>query len=95
MAGLNKNSRSASDPRTKVTYAIWGSATGMFALSIPLALYTKGAAIIPATAVAFGAGVGTVAVWQSSDHRSKNSLDAESHVRSRLGTSCQFRSDHE
>ncbi|MCA1991048.1 MAG: hypothetical protein LDL41_03240 [Coleofasciculus sp. S288] len=81
MAGLDRSSRNTSDPRTKVTCAIWGFATGLFALCIPLAAITRGGAIIPA-AVALGAGAGTVAVWRNSDRRSNNSIEAESHMRS-------------
>lgn len=80
MTDLDRNFRSTSDPRPKVTYAIWGAATGMFALCIPLAALTRGAAIIPA-AVALGAGVGTVSVWRS-DRYSKNKLETENSVRS-------------
>ncbi|NJM72043.1 MAG: hypothetical protein HC862_18685 [Scytonema sp. RU_4_4] len=61
-----------------MTYVIWGFATGMFALCIPLAALTRGAAIIPA-AVALGAGAGTVAVWRS-DRHSKHRLAAEQKV---------------
>lgn len=83
MAYLDKNSRNTSDDRTKVTSIIWGCATGMFVLCIPLASFIKdaGAAIAPA-AIALGAGVGTVAVWQSSSRHSKGSLDTETDVRS-------------
>lgn len=80
MTDLNRNCSSTSDPRPKITYAIWGFATGMFTLCIPLAALTRGAAIIPA-AVALGAGVGTVAVWRSDPH-SKHRLEAEQNVRS-------------
>jgi hypothetical protein len=79
MPGFDRNFRNTSDPRTKVTHGIWGFATGMFALCIPLAALTRGAAIIPA-AVALGAGAGTVAVWRSNRH-SKHKLVAEQHMR--------------
>ncbi|NJN58788.1 MAG: hypothetical protein HC879_15460 [Leptolyngbyaceae cyanobacterium SL_5_9] len=52
----------------------------MFALCIPLAALTRGAAIIPA-AVALGAGAGIVAVWRS-DRYSQHGLAAEQNVRS-------------
>ncbi|HEY9664535.1 MAG TPA: hypothetical protein V6C65_39340 [Allocoleopsis sp.] len=78
MAGLDRTFRDPSDHCTKATYAIWSFATGMFALCIPLAALTRGAAIVPA-AVAVGAGVGTVAVWRS-DRRSQTSLKAEQKV---------------
>jgi hypothetical protein len=80
MNDLDRNCRSTSDPRTKVTYVIWGFATGMFALCIPLAALTRGSVIIPA-AVALGAGASTIAVWRS-DRYSKQRLEAEQNVRS-------------
>jgi hypothetical protein len=80
MTDLDQNFRSISDPRTGVTYAIWGFATGMFALCIPLVALTRGSVIIPA-AVALGAGAGTIAVWRS-DRHSKQRLEAEQNVRS-------------
>ncbi|NDJ17954.1 hypothetical protein [Myxacorys almedinensis] len=80
MADLDRNFKNTSDPRLKVTCTMWGFATGMFALCIPLAALTRGAAIIPA-AVALGAGAGTVAVWRSERH-SQHGLAAEQNVRS-------------
>jgi hypothetical protein len=64
MTHLDRNTSKSSDPRTKGTYIIWGFATGMFALCIPLVGLTRGAAVIP-LAIALGAGTGTVAVWRS------------------------------
>ncbi|MCU0541054.1 MAG: hypothetical protein MUE44_02560 [Oscillatoriaceae cyanobacterium Prado104] len=80
MTNLDRNFSSTSDPRPKITYAIWGCATGMFALCIPLTALTRGSVIIPA-AVALGAGAGTVAVWRS-DRHSKHKLEAEQNARS-------------
>ena len=72
----NKNS----DPRQKATAAIWGCATGMFALCIPLVGLTRVAVVIPAT-IALGAGAGTVAVWRS-ERYSRSRPEGEQSVRS-------------
>lgn len=80
MTKLERNVRSNSDPRTQVTYVIWGCAVGMFALCIPLAALNRGALLIWA-AVALGAGTGTVAVWRSEPH-SKRRLADEQTMRS-------------
>jgi hypothetical protein len=61
MRGLHENFKRSSDPRVQVTSTIWGYATGMLALCIPLVSLSKGAAMIP-LAVTLGAGAGTVAV---------------------------------
>jgi len=74
MAHLDRNTGSSSDPRTKGTSIIWGFATGMFALCIPLVGLTRGAAIIP-LAIAIGAGTGTVAVWRSDPHSRRRLAD--------------------
>jgi hypothetical protein len=79
MPNLDRNARNGSDPRTKGTYIIWGFATGMFALCIPLVALTRGAAIIP-LAIALGAGTGTVAVWRS-DRHSKHRVSDDLTVR--------------
>jgi len=80
MTHSDRNTTSPSDPRTQVTYVIWGLATAMFAICIPLSALTRGSAIIPA-AVAVGAGAGTVAVWRSGSH-SRRQLKSEAMVRS-------------
>ena len=58
--------------RVAATSKIWSIATGMLALCIPLSAVTKSGAILP-LAVISGAAVGTVAVWRSSDSRSRSS----------------------
>lgn len=45
------------------TGLIWGFATGMLALCIPLVALTRGSLILP-LGVITGASVGTVAVWR-------------------------------
>jgi hypothetical protein len=59
------------DIRVAATSKIWGFATGMLALCIPLSAVTKSGAILP-LAVMSGAAVGTVAVWRGSDNQSRN-----------------------
>ena len=76
MTRLEQNYRNISDPRTQVTYVIWGCAVGMFALCIPLAALNRGALIISA-AVALGAGTGTVAVWKSDPHSKRRMADEQ------------------
>lgn len=75
MTHLKQDSRDTSDPRSKATFAIWGFATGMFALCIPLVAITRSAVIVPA-AIAVGAGAGTVAVWRS-DRRAQSRLEEQ------------------
>jgi len=60
------------DIRVTTTSRIWGIATGMLAICIPLAIVTNGGSILP-LAVISAAAVGTVAVWRSSDHQPRNS----------------------
>jgi hypothetical protein len=60
------------DIRVTATSKIWGLATGMLAICIPLTAVAKGNPILP-LAVITGAAVGTVAVWQPSDKKSPNS----------------------
>lgn len=76
MTRLEQNYRNISDPRTQVTYVIWGCAVGMFALCIPLAALNRGALIISA-AVALGAGTGTVAIWKSDPHSKRRMADEQ------------------
>ncbi len=60
------------DIRVAATSKIWGIATAMLALCIPLSAVTRSGPILP-LAVISGAAVGTVAVWRSSDNQSKTS----------------------
>lgn len=62
--------KSERDIRVAATSKIWGIATGMLALCIPLSTFTRSGPILP-LAVISGAAVGTVAVWRSSDNKSK------------------------
>ena len=79
MPDSNQRNRN-SDPRQKATTTIWGFATGMFVLCIPLVGLTRIAVVIPAT-IALGAGAGTVAVWRS-DRHSRKRLEGEQSMRS-------------
>jgi len=50
------------------TGLIWGFATGMLALCIPLVSLTRGSLILP-LGVITGASVGTVAIWRDPKNR--------------------------
>jgi hypothetical protein len=54
------------------TGLIWGFATGMLALCIPLVSLTRGNLILP-LGVITGASVGTVAVWRQGNRDSASS----------------------
>lgn len=56
--------------RVAVISRIWGMATGMLAICIPLSAITRSGAILP-LAVISGATIGTVVVWRGSDRGSK------------------------
>ncbi len=60
------------DIRVSATSRIWGIATAMLALCIPLAAVTNSGAILP-LAVILGSAIGTVAVWRSSNNQLRNS----------------------
>ncbi len=57
-------------PKIATTAIIWGFATGMLAICIPIVGMTQSGVILP-IAVILGASVGTVVVWQSSSRRSR------------------------
>ena len=59
------------DIRVAATSKIWGLATVMLAICVPLAAVTGGGVVLP-IAVILWASVGTVAVWRSSDNQSEN-----------------------
>ncbi len=67
------------DIRIAATSKIWGIATGMLAICIPLTAVAKSGPILP-IAVITGAAVGTRAVWQSSDQKSGNSTLSPNNV---------------
>jgi hypothetical protein len=60
------------DVRVAATSRIWGIATGMLAICIPLTAVSRSGPILP-LAVITGAAVGTVSVWRSSDKKRPNS----------------------
>lgn len=71
--------------KAKITSTIWGCATGMLAICIPLSAASNSGPIIPIAVVA-GAAAGTVAVWRS-DKKSQNALqpDRLQRIEQRLG----------
>lgn len=56
------------NPKVRATAAIWGCATGMLGICIPLVAITESGLILPLL-VAFSAGGGTAAVWLAPDKR--------------------------
>ncbi|MUL37175.1 hypothetical protein [Gloeocapsopsis dulcis] len=64
---------SKSKIRVAATGTIWGFATGMLAICIPLTTISNSGIILP-LAVISSAVVGTWAVWQSPDNKSSNNL---------------------
>ncbi len=65
--------------RLTATAIIWGFATGMLALCIPLVGMT-GTPVLPISVI-IGATIGTVVVWRSSEHQSRNNLFLTSSVK--------------
>lgn len=72
------------DTRLQITKSIWGSATGMLGICVPLTLFTH-SPIIPVFVV-LGAAVGTIAVWmgKSAPSTGRNSLDASGAMQEKL-----------
>lgn len=62
------NSATEKNPKVQATAAIWGCATGMFGICIPLVAITKSGILLPLLVV-LGAGAGTAAVWLAPDKR--------------------------
>lgn len=58
--------------RTAAISIIWGFATGMLAICIPLVSITNSGPILPITVVA-GAIIGTFVVWYNPDNQIRNS----------------------
>ncbi|MBE9190517.1 hypothetical protein IQ230_09120 [Gloeocapsopsis crepidinum LEGE 06123] len=61
------------DIRVSATKQIWGFATGMLAICIPLAPATRSGPILPLAVVA-SAAIGTVAVWQRPDQEASSNV---------------------
>ena len=72
------------DIRMAVTEKIWGFATGMLAICIPLSAVTKSGPIIP-IAVISGAAVGTASVWKFSEQKSASRIEASAQLKSLEG----------
>ncbi|MCL1469326.1 hypothetical protein [Argonema antarcticum] len=62
------------DIRAAATSKIWGMATGMLAICIPLSAITRSGAILP-LAVISGATIGTVVVWRDSERGNKRNAE--------------------
>jgi hypothetical protein len=62
------------------TGIIWGFATGMLAICIPLVSITKSGAILPLVTL-LGASGSTVAVWRSSRKHSATTVELLDHVK--------------
>jgi hypothetical protein len=78
---LEKDAEKNREVRVNATSKIWGVATGMLAICIPLSAATNSGPILP-IAVISGAAIGTGAVWQSSEQKKyQNSLLQSSNVK--------------
>ncbi|MBW4543572.1 MAG: hypothetical protein KME25_03850 [Symplocastrum torsivum CPER-KK1] len=75
-----KASKSSMDIRLPATSIIWGFATGMLALCLPLSNDTNHGTVI-SIAIVSAAAVSTVAVWQSSDKKSQTRNEASDRVK--------------
>lgn len=64
------DSSTEKNPKVRATATIWGYATGMLGICIPLVAITEGGAMLPLL-VALSAGGGTAAVWFSPDSRQR------------------------
>lgn len=60
-------------PKVRATATIWGVATGMLAICIPLVPVTGGGIILPLLVI-LGASGGTVAVWLSSQQSEREAI---------------------
>lgn len=69
----DRDSEKSKDIRLSVTSKIWGFATGMLGICIPLSAATNSGPILP-IAVITGATVGTVSIWNS-DRKGTNSIE--------------------
>ncbi|MEL6160026.1 MAG: hypothetical protein AAFQ40_05880 [Cyanobacteria bacterium J06623_5] len=58
------------NPKVRTTATIWGVATGMLAICIPLVPVAGGGIILPLLVI-LGAGGGTAAVWLSPEQTGK------------------------
>ncbi|MGF1478040.1 MAG: hypothetical protein ACFB4I_00905 [Cyanophyceae cyanobacterium] len=76
MTRLPKRTGSANIISAIATAKIWGLATGMLAICIPLSKATDSGVILP-MAVISGATVSTVAVWKFSDQQNEQLKEAE------------------
>ena len=75
-----KASKSSMDIRLPATSIIWGFATGMLAICLPLSNDTNHGTVI-SMAIVSAAAVSTVAVWQSSDKKSQSRNEASDRVK--------------
>jgi hypothetical protein len=67
-------------PKIATTAIIWGFATGMLAICIPLVAITESGPILP-LAVILGASGGTLAVWHSAERESAKFSQLKSTVK--------------
>ncbi len=74
-----KNSDQKIAYRVRSTAIIWGFATAMLGICVPLTAVAESGAILP-LAVIIGASGGTVSVWRST-RRSDSNINAESQER--------------
>ncbi len=68
------------DIRVAAISSIWGIATGMLALCVPLSAITRSGALLP-IAIISGAAVSTLAVWRGGDEETQNNLLLSSSIK--------------
>ncbi|AGY57360.1 hypothetical protein [Gloeobacter kilaueensis] len=71
---MNDATGTREDTRLKATGAIWGCATGMLGISIPIIAVAGSGAVLLPLAVVGGAVVATYAVWKAAPSPSTESL---------------------
>jgi flagellar motor switch protein FliM len=78
-----KNITRKKDIRVEATFIIWGCATGMMAICIPLVSISKSGVILPLSVI-LGASTSTVAVWRRSEVKAVNLADDFQQIEQRI-----------
>ncbi|MGB7445063.1 MAG: hypothetical protein WA919_28670 [Coleofasciculaceae cyanobacterium] len=80
MAHLSKEeSQQPTNTKVDITTKIWGFATGILAICVPLSAVTKSGPLLP-FAVITGATVSTGIVWQSEEKKSDNGTSSANNL---------------
>lgn len=78
-----ENSREKNGIKVGTTAIIWGFATGMMAICIPLVSITHSNILLPLTVI-LGATISTIVVWRNSREKVIESLDNFSQIEQRV-----------